>query len=534
MGELLTAIVEHNTLLAGMILFVLGIWLFFRRQEDRRREPLAGLLIYTAFWLLSFSLRLHAEDPVQRLYWYRTEFFIISFLPVFHYAITAVMVTGRLPRDRFLAFLMTPNLALLLLIYIFPITVVLNGNQLVFGPVIPALWLHFAVMVGLSAALLLQSFTRLRTELGSRLLLYLVGMTTLLGSAFAVMFGGAYGLIEQNAWIGGTMAMTSLAGLLLIVFAVDSREFATRMKPVGLELLLLVVMLAFIMDLVLTPVFLSFSVRLVAVLAVIMYGAMAVRALSREVTQLRESEHLQTDLTHANEALHETDLTKTRLLSFASHQLRAILAGIRGYTDMLYNGDFGQLTDRQHEIVGVTLVAADRLGDTVDMFLDVAKIEGARLQVDRQSVLVAELVERAVQEFVPLSSRKGLSLVRDVPDGLTASLDAGKLYHAIANLIHNAINYTDKGGVEIVAREDDDWLTIVVKDSGMGMDEAARAHVRELLEQGLNAVRFEESGGSGLGLYIAKAIVLAHGGEMIADSSGRGLGSTFGFRIPLK
>lgn len=344
-----------------------------------------------------------------------------------------------------------------------------------------------------------------------------------------------FSIIAQHGLLLSGVAIFVLAVWIAFGRREDRRRgFTSLMRPVILELLMLVAMMGFVIDLSVTQAVFTVNLRAAAIVAVVLYGAMAVRALSREVTQLRESERLRADLVVANAALHESDLVKTRLLSFASHQLRAILAGIRGYTDMLYRGDFGPLTDRQHEIVGVTLVTTDHLGNTIDTFLDVSKIEGGRLLVDRRPVAVDKLVEKAVHEFVPLADRKGLFLVRDVPDGLMANLDDGKLYHAIANLIHNAINYTDKGGVEIAAREDDDWLTLIIKDSGMGMDEAARAHVHELLERGLNAVRFEESGGSGLGLYIAKAIVQAHGGEMIADSPGRALGSTFGFRIPMK
>lgn len=534
MGDFHVAVIEHSMLVFGMLLFAFGAWLFYGRREGYRRVPLAGLMIASFLWTLAVTLRLRAEDPVQTLYWYRVEFFVVSFLPVFHYLLISTMLAKHTPDRRLLRPALASNGALLILIFGSPLVVTRLGDVIALGPGLPALWSHFAVVTGLFVAKLVSSFTRLRAEYGRRFWLYLAGTSLSLAASFVALYGGAFGLVAFDEWYCALVAAAAVAGLAVAFSIVDKQEFTQRVRPVGGELFLLVVMLTFIAEAVMTETFSGFLVRSAAVLAVLMYGIMSVRALSREVHELSDSEKLRTDLTVSNLTLRETSLMKMRLLSFASHQLRAILAGIRGYVDMLYRGDFGALTDKQKEITGVTLVAADRLGDTVNMFLDVAKIEGGKLQVEKRQVELDGLINRAVREFVPLATRKNLSLVRDVPEGLTAPVDEGKLYHAIANLIHNAINYTDKGGVEVAVREDEDWLTVAVMDTGMGMDEAARRHVHELLDRGLSAVRFEESGGSGLGLYIAKAIVEAHGGEMIADSPGRGLGSTFGFRLPMK
>jgi signal transduction histidine kinase len=534
MGDFYVAVIEHSMLVFGMLLFVFGAWLFYGRREGFRRLPLAGLMVTVFLWTLAVTLRLRAGDTVEALYWQRGEMFIAMFLPVFHYALAAAIVTGRQTERRLWRAALAPSAPLMALVFMTPAVVTLSGDTVVIGPGLPAFWVHYMIMMGMACVLVGRAFARLRTEYGSRLWYYVAGAALSLVAPLAAVYGGAYGWLDLGVWYCGLVVVANLATLAVAFAIVVPQEFTLRIRPVGGELFLLIVMLTFIAEAVMTGIFSGFLVRAAAMLAVVMYGVMSVRALSREVHELSSSEQLRSDLTISNQALRETDLTKTRLLSFASHQLRAILAGIRGYVDMLYRGDFGTLTDKQREITGVTLVAADRLGDTVEMFLDVAKIEGGRLTVVKRQVEMEGLINRAVREFVPLADRKGLALVRDVPEGLTAPVDEGKLYHAIANLIHNAINYTDKGGVEVAVRQDEDWLTVAVRDTGMGMDEAARRHVHELLERGLSAVRFEESGGSGLGLYIAKAVVEAHGGEMIAESSGRGLGSTFGFRLPTK
>jgi signal transduction histidine kinase len=533
MGDWVSFVLSHNTLFAGVLLFVLGNWLFFGRREDRRKEPLAGLLVYTAFWLFAFTLRLHTEDVAQQIYWQRAVYYTASFLPLFHYLLVLTLVRNSQPSQRFQVALASLNFALLPVVFIFPLVIVADGGGMHFGPALPVLWAHYAVMVAASLATIVSRWSDLRKKMGRAAYPFVVGSLTVLGAVFSILYGGAAGQVGDQMWLGGLAAMSALAGLILVSYAVDQFEFTVRMRPVGLELFFLVVLIALVLDIVVAAQFVGFSIRLAAALALILYGTLAVRTLSREVEQLREGERLHAKLLEQKALLEADSRFQTRLLSFATHQLRAILSGIRSYLDMLYHGDFGELAPRQKEITGVTLVATERLGDTVETFLDVAKIEGGRLQVEKAPLEFGGLVAKVIHEFAPLAVKKGLSLIRDVTDDLPPwPGDSGKLYHAAANLVHNAINYTDRGGVTVSVTADADRLTVRVTDTGIGLDETSRAHVSDLLGQGLSAVRFEESGGSGLGLYITKAIVDAHGGEMIVESSGPGKGSTFGFSLP--
>lgn len=535
--DFVTLVLTHNTLLSGALLFVLGMWLFYGREgASARREPLAGLLVYAAFWLLSYTLYLNTPEPSQQLYWMRSMYFTASFLPLFIFLLTFSTAHGRPPSQRFQFAVVTLNLALLPLIFVVPSVVGLTASgHLVFGPAMDVVWLHFAVMTAAATALLVQYGKNLRAVLGSGFWLYVVGAAAVLVAVFGLLHGGDRTWALEQHWVGSVAALTALSGLILVVYALDGSEFVTNMRAVGLELFLLVLTIVLILDVVVAPVFVGFSLRLAAVMTLLLYGTLAVRTLNREVQRLRESERMRRELEVLYGRLQASDRLKTRLLRFATHQLRAILSGIRSYLDMLYTGDFGELQPRQKEIAGVTLVATDRLGDTVETFLDVAKVDdGGRLRVDKTETDLSALISRVVKEFAPLASKKGLSLTRDVPDDLGSIIcDGGRLYHAIANLIHNAVNYTDHGGVTVVVTRDTSTVQVSVRDTGIGLDEQAREHVQELLREGLEAVRFEESGGSGLGLYITKAIIDAHGGEMTVASDGPRHGSTFGFRIPV-
>ena len=536
MGGLTTTFLAQNSLLAGIIIFVLGIWLFFeQRNGDRSREPLVGLLVYAAFWLLSCSLYLHSEVLEQSLYWLRTIYFTASFLPLFLFFLVEFLAAGQQLSQRFQYFCISINVFLMVLIYFFPMVVGLEGRTVIVGPAMPVLWLHFTVFLGLSMAVMISRYRVLREKLKGNYYLLLIGSLAALGAVFSVIYAVNSDFeFVGPVWLSGMAAMTVLAGMVLIVYALARDSFLVDMRAVGPELFLLIVTLAVVLDAIVTPAFLNFSVKLAIILVLAIYGTLSVRSLTREVQRLRDNERLRAKLTVLDDELRESNRLKTRLLAFATHQLRAILAGIRSYLSMLYDGDFGEMTPRQKETVGVTMVAAERLEDTVDTFLDVAKIEGGRLKIEKKPTDVGALVSRAVREFAPVASKKSLSLAQDVQDGLPlCNCDAGKLYHAIANLINNAIKYTDRGGVTVIAVRDGSWLVVKVSDTGIGLDERARLRVRELFEGGLAVVRFEETGGSGLGLYIARAIVDAHDGQMLVSSPGAGQGSTFGFKIPL-
>lgn len=351
------------------------------------------------------------------------------------------------------------------------------------------------------------------------------------GSIYLVLFGKGMSV----GWVPDWVVVSALLGGMAIISATILRKnLLENIRFIGAEFFLFFILLIFVTEMVTStgsPE--DFNFRLAILIVIVLYGAMMMTSFVRERKRLKEIKDLHEKLAAVNKVLMRADRLKTRFVSFASHQLRAPLGGIRGYLDMMEKGDFGKLNKMQENVVSLNLDAVNRLTQTIEMFLDVTKIELGKLDLVRMDTDIRELVGKVVQEILPAAEKKGLSVTVRTEDGIPVmKVDSSKIYHVLVNLIDNAVKYTESGGVEVrVARVGDD-LEVRVADTGMGLDKKGKDELLGLFERGIAAVKLETSG-EGLGLYIVKNIVDAHGGEMIIESEGPGKGSEFGFRIPL-
>jgi K+-sensing histidine kinase KdpD len=180
--------------------------------------------------------------------------------------------------------------------------------------------------------------------------------------------------------------------------------------------------------------------------------------------------------------------------------------------------------------------AATRLGDMVNELLDASRVELATMKLDRREVDLSRFVAELVDDVRP--SLRGHAVMMDVPDGpLAASVDPPRLAQVITNLLENASKYSrPDSAIRVAVHEDDGKAELTVTDEGEGI---AEADIPRLFDRFFQARRARElrpgqsqSQGLGLGLYITKGIVDAHGGRLTVESA-RGIGSTFRVSLPL-
>lgn len=535
--DIIGIIIANNTVLAGIILLILGLWTYFERRDRPVHQTFAALLIASALWLFTFVLWNGAADVRQELFWLKTLFSIGSLLPVL-FLLFILAFIGRFPRTAVQALILSPCAALFGVAFgtRLLVTAIAAVPHYAIGGIGKALFAwHFALT--LVAALLVVLYEKRVNPAfdKAKIAPLVVGAITAFQIIFVLLFVARIGEGSvTRQWIGSLAVIALLAGMLAMSFVIDPKKFTEDLRPVGGELFILIVIFLVSMDIAVAESPIGLSVRMVILILLVIYGVSAVRTATREVQRLREIGALHDQLVKVNGRLIEADKLKTRFVSFASHQLRAPIGGIRSYLELLRQGDLDPVTDRQKHVLGTAADAVGRLAETVETFLDVAKIELGAQELFRTETNVAKLIGTVVEDLRAAAGRKRIDIVIATPVGLPSVLcDAGKLYHAIANLVQNAIKYTETGGITISAASDGRHLTVRVADSGIGLSEAEKAKVVELLRGGLLSVHFDASGGSGLGLFIVKSIIDAHGGEIIVESAGRGHGSTFGFRIPL-
>ena len=235
-------------------------------------------------------------------------------------------------------------------------------------------------------------------------------------------------------------------------------------------------------------------------------------------------------------ALEDANRQKDEFLAIMSHELRTPLTSILGYTDMLLRGLSGPLGPMAQRYVGNVRLAGDRLLDLVNGLLDFTRLEAGVERLELQAIDLPQLVRQQVRRCRDYARAKDIELRLVVDDTVgRVPADAEKVVHVVHSIVGNALKFTSGPGL-VEVRVAPDPVTasnvrVSVIDSGIGMREDQLERVWERFYQG-DASLTRAHGGMGLGLSIARHLVVLHGGTVGAESRGPGLGSTFWFSLP--
>jgi signal transduction histidine kinase len=232
------------------------------------------------------------------------------------------------------------------------------------------------------------------------------------------------------------------------------------------------------------------------------------------------------------EQLRVLDRLKDEFVASVSHELRTPLTSIRGYLELVLHGEAGELKTEQREFLNVVDRNAERLIHIVGDLLDVAQIEAGQLSLDLQSRDLATVVAESVDAALPVAADRRIELELETNGGSTVAIDRERFGQVVDNLLSNALKFTDPGGrVDVRVAAPNEHAVVEVADSGMGIPEEEQA---KLFERFFRAEAAGEKAiqGTGLGLWISKAIVEAHGGR-IGVASRLGHGTTFRIELPL-
>ena len=229
----------------------------------------------------------------------------------------------------------------------------------------------------------------------------------------------------------------------------------------------------------------------------------------------------------------EADRAKDQFLATLSHELRTPLTAILGWTRMLRSG---RLDSTSHATALETIERNTRLQtQLIEDLLDVSRIISGKLQLDRQPVELATVVEAATQSLRSVAEAKGVGirLLIETDGGDLVEGDPHRLQQVVLNLLSNAIKFTPREGrVEVRLGRADDYARLVVSDSGQGIAPEVLPHVFDTFRQA-DGTHTKQHGGLGLGLAIVRHLVALHGGTARAESDGVDRGATFTVELPL-
>lgn len=235
----------------------------------------------------------------------------------------------------------------------------------------------------------------------------------------------------------------------------------------------------------------------------------------RDITRSKEVEQLQHDF-----------------VSIVSHELRGPLTAIKGFIKTLLTKEQVLPQETRRDFLGTINQQADRLNQLVEDLLNVSRIESKRLKLTLTQIDVEALTKKLVAEFGPKWGHRDITVDCD-PAVPMVRADEKKIEEVLINLIDNAVKYSPEGGpIKVTIWSAEDSAEVSVEDSGIGMAPEESVKLFQRFHR-ITSPQTREIGGTGLGLYIVKNLVEAHGGGIVVTSA-PGVGSTFTFSLPVR
>jgi diguanylate cyclase (GGDEF)-like protein len=272
---------------------------------------------------------------------------------------------------------------------------------------------------------------------------------------------------------------------------------------------------------------------------------------TREIEELKENLEKKVtvrtgELEKINRELEYANQLKGRFIANMSHELRTPLNSIIGFSDVLLDRTFGELSDNQERYIKNIYTSGKHLLELINNILDIAKIESGKYEMVYETFLIDDVIGEVINTMKPLVENKFIEIVTAIGENINSiAADRVKLKQILYNLLSNAIKFTPEGGmVKVsVAREENpdryylapvpglEFIRFAVQDTGIGISPEDRERIFDEFEQASSSYA-KQYGGVGLGLALTKKLVELHGG-MITVESTIGEGSTFTFLIPV-
>ena len=247
----------------------------------------------------------------------------------------------------------------------------------------------------------------------------------------------------------------------------------------------------------------------------------------------KEVDEATRQLRQSNKRLQALDATKAEFVSMASHQLRTPLTSVKGYLTMVLEGDAGEITQTQRQLLEEAFRSSERMVRLVSDFLNVSRLQTGKFVITRTAVDLSQLVAEEVANVDQVANTHKIKVSYRRPARFPILyLDDTKIRQVIMNFIDNAIYYSpDANVVKVRLSVEDGEAVLRVIDKGIGVPISAKKKLGTKFFRGDNARR-QRPDGTGIGLFLAKKVIEGHGGTMIFESE-LDKGSTFGFRLPV-
>ncbi|MEP6710276.1 MAG: ATP-binding protein [Candidatus Saccharibacteria bacterium] len=240
------------------------------------------------------------------------------------------------------------------------------------------------------------------------------------------------------------------------------------------------------------------------------------------------------ELRASNTQLRHLDTTKDEFLSMASHQLRTPLTSVKGYISMVLEGDAGKITEMQKHLLGEAFASSERMVHLIHDFLNVSRLQTGKFMLEQHPYDLAKLAKEEIDSLQHTAEARKMKLkFIDNTKLPPLNIDENKIRQVVMNFIDNALFYSHEDTtINIELSDKDGNVELRVKDTGIGVPKSEQGQLFNKFYRASNA-RKQRPDGTGVGLFLAKKVIVAHGGDVLFEST-ENKGSTFGFTLPVE
>ena len=465
------------------------------------------------------------------------------------------------------------GLALLPIIAITPTTMNLSGFTMetceaIEQPFFLNYVLYFEILISVWIVVLsIRRYVKYRKDgaMRKQVRLLSIGIILFLVSFFSASYYAS--AVDDFKWeLYGLFGMTIFMGFLAYLIV---QYHAFRIKLIGAHALVVVMILlvgsqfffaenttSIILTGVTLALSLGFGYMLIMSVGQEVERKEELEIANKEINERKEQLQLMADkLSLANDQLRKLDNAKTEFISIASHQLRTPITAIKGFASLLLEGSYGEISEGVHGALEKVYASSERLVNLIEDLLNVSRIESGRMQFAFEKASVEKLIKELYDNFILIAKTKKFYLDLKLPENPLPEImmDYSKIRELVSNFIDNALKYTEKGGVNVKAEIKEHGVVIdengfviegekspygqvariTVSDTGIGIPKEEIPYLFKKFSRGKDVSRLHV-GGTGLGLYVGKAIAEAHHGQVWVESDGDGLGSRFIIEIPVE
>lgn len=333
---------------------------------------------------------------------------------------------------------------------------------------------------------------------------------------FHIIFNIVFPNVFKNPKYTQLGALFTFPFVISTFYAIIKYKFL-RIKIILTDTLVIILLILIAIQTLSKGTLIEKFIGFIIFISVLIIGSILMTTLRKEIEQ--------------KEQLEQLNRIKSEFLSFASHQVKALMAIAKGYAELIAK-NIDNVPEQAKDFAKKIKESIDNLLVLVEEFMDYRRIEEGKLEYNFENVEIVNFIKEIFDKFTFSAKEKGLEYIFESKiTKAEAKIDKTRFGQVIQNLIDNALKYTKQGFVKLNIWQEDNRLIICVSDSGIGMSKELQSKLFGKFVRDPSIKK--EIKGTGLGLYIAKNIVEDHQGKIWAESEGEGKGSKFYVAIPL-